>query len=100
MAAWSEFEDCTFTQRRTCRVLNASGEAAQGSFGNAPFLYRRCRFDGCVWVGESSGPDEERRNIIVANDFTGAAIGPKVAWRFNFDVDAQHWPAGYHPTVN
>jgi hypothetical protein len=44
MAAWSQFEDCTFTQRRRGPVLNASGEAAQGSFGNAPCLYQGCRF--------------------------------------------------------
>ncbi len=48
VTCWSEFEDCTFTQRRSGRVLNESGEAAQGSLGPSvgPSIYRRCRFDG------------------------------------------------------
>ncbi|WP_460938121.1 hypothetical protein [Phycicoccus ginsengisoli] len=48
LVSWSEFDDCTFTQRLGGRVLNASGEAAQGTFGwtNGPSLYRRCRFVG------------------------------------------------------
>lgn len=48
LASWLEFEDCTFTQRRSGPVLNASGAAAQGSLGWAggPSVYRGCRFEG------------------------------------------------------
>lgn len=46
LCAWSEFDECTFKQRRSGRVLNAEGAAAQGSFGNRPSIYRRCRFVG------------------------------------------------------
>lgn len=45
-SAWSEFDDCTFSQRRSGRVLNEEGAAAQGSFGNRPSIYRSCRFEG------------------------------------------------------
>ena len=47
-AYWSEFEECTFTQRRSGRVLNESGAAAQGTLGwvRGPSIYRRCRFEG------------------------------------------------------
>ncbi|SEE21261.1 hypothetical protein [Jiangella alba] len=48
VASWSEFVDCTFTQRRSGPVLNASGAAAQGTLGWAggPSVYRGCRFEG------------------------------------------------------
>lgn len=48
LACWSEFDDCTFTQRRSGHVLNASGAAAQGTLGwaHGPSVYRRCRFVG------------------------------------------------------
>lgn len=39
---WSEFYDCTFTQRS--RRLMEDGAAAQGSFGNRPSLYQGCTF--------------------------------------------------------
>jgi hypothetical protein len=42
--AWSEFDRCTFRQRSG--RLNAQGEAAQGSFGNRPSIYRDCDFVG------------------------------------------------------
>ena len=48
LACWSEFDDCTFSQRRSGPVLNESGTAAQGSMGWArgPSIYRSCRFVG------------------------------------------------------
>lgn len=48
LACRSAFDDCTFTQRRSGPVLNASGAAAQGTLGwaHGPSVYRRCRFVG------------------------------------------------------
>ncbi|HET9718907.1 MAG TPA: hypothetical protein VFP55_02400 [Solirubrobacteraceae bacterium] len=42
--AWTEFEGCTFTQRR--RRLNADGAEPQGSLGNRPSRFSRCTFTG------------------------------------------------------
>ena len=41
---WSEFEDCTFTQRS--RPLHPGGSPPQGSFAHRPSVYRRCVFRG------------------------------------------------------
>jgi uncharacterized protein YjbI with pentapeptide repeats len=41
---FSEFTDCTFTQRE--RGPTNSEAAAQGSFANRPAIYRRCTFIG------------------------------------------------------
>ena len=149
LACWSEFDDCTFTQRRSGPVLNESGTAAQGALGWArgPSVYRRCRFvgvrfkglggfsmgaatfedclfdrcrfnghfaydadlincrflgkiDGCVWYGSDPEHPGGRRNDIRGNDFTGAVITPNVAWRGDFDLDAQRWPEGYTPAID
>ena len=53
VACWSEFEGCTFTQRRGGPVLNASGAAAQGTLGwvNGPSVYRGCSFVGVRFKG-------------------------------------------------
>jgi len=50
MVAWSEFDGCTFHQR-VRPVLNESGFAAQGSFGNAPAIYRSCTFERVRFKG-------------------------------------------------
>lgn len=47
---WSEFDNCTFTQKGG-RVLNEHGTSAQGSFGARPSIYRNCVFQSVRFKG-------------------------------------------------
>jgi hypothetical protein len=60
---WSEFEDCTFRQRS--RRLHRDGLEPQGSFGNRPSVYRRCRFEGLRMRTRAGFSVMEARFVLV-----------------------------------
>lgn len=47
---WSEFDNCTFTQKGG-GILNEHGTSAQGSLAARPSIYRNCVFQGVRFKG-------------------------------------------------
>lgn len=85
----ARFEKCTFVN---CRW--------EGNFAHRADLIDNTfvgRMNGCVWFGQSSAG---RRNLIHGNDFSAATIGENVAWRGDFPLKEQRWPADYTPLVD
>jgi hypothetical protein len=85
----SRFERCTFVN---CRW--------EGNFAHQADLIDNTfvgRMNGCVWFGQSAAG---RRNVIHGNDFSAATLGENVAWRGDFPLKDQRWPAGFSPLVD
>ena len=82
------FEGCTFVN---CRW--------EGHFAHDAWLVDN-RFlgpmNGCAWYGHG----QDGTNLIAGNDFTASGFTTNVAFRDGFPIDAQAWPAGYHPLVD
>jgi hypothetical protein len=107
----SLYRGCTF-ERIRFKTLDGF-TLGHATFQNCTFL--NCRWDGhfatdawlvgnrflgamngCVWFGH--GP--EGRNVIEGNDFTGTRFTTNVAFRGDFPLHTQRWPAGYQPLVD
>lgn len=104
----SRYTACTFTGVRF--RLRAGFSPGQARFEACVFEdcrfeehfspdadYIRCQFVGPVRTAVFFGvsPTTGRRNQIEENDFSAADLGEGVAWRAEFPIDRQRWPAGY-----
>jgi hypothetical protein len=58
------------------------------------------RMDGCVWFGSSDRDGVVRPNIIRDNDFSQTDFTSNVAFRSDFPVANQLWPAEFVPLVD